>query len=71
MTYANEPMAAESKALEHADFSETQRDTGEDQAAHAAGEVCARCGREIQPAQDARLRGESGWVHDVCPLSSS
>ena len=27
MTYANEPMAAESKALEHADFSETQRDT--------------------------------------------
>ncbi len=71
MTYANEPLAAESKALEHADFSERQRDTGEDHAAHAAGKVCARCGRLIQAGQDARLRSESGWVHDVCPLAGS
>ena len=69
MTYANEPLAAESKALEHADFAERQRETGEDHAAHAAGQICARCGLVIEPGQDARRRGESGWVHDVCPVA--
>ena len=60
-------MAAESAELAHADFSERSRVTGEDHAAHAGGRTCRACGRTIRPEQDARRRGEAGWVHDVCP----
>ena len=41
---------------------------GQDHAAHATGRICKRCGQPITAGQDARLRGESDWVHDVCPV---
>ncbi|HWG62409.1 MAG TPA: hypothetical protein VG253_11925 [Streptosporangiaceae bacterium] len=35
--------------------------------AHAPGQVCARCGRNITATQDARMRADGQWVHEVCP----
>lgn len=52
--------------LEHKDYTPAQRPGG-DHFAHAAGRICKKCDREIQAGQPARRRGESGWVHDVCP----
>jgi hypothetical protein len=40
----------------------------EDNEAHAAGKVCGRCGAVITASQDARLRADGHWVHEVCPL---
>lgn len=39
----------------------------EDNEAHAAGQVCGRCGAVITARQDARLRADGRWVHEVCP----
>jgi len=57
----------QTEQLAHTDFTETDRDTGEDHSAHAAGRTCAKCGDPITARQTARRRGETGWVHDVCP----
>ena len=36
--------------------------------AHApAGQICERCGQVITSDQDARMRADGGWVHEVCP----
>lgn len=40
----------------------------EDNEARAPGQVCARCGAVITAGQDARLRGDGRWVHEVCPI---
>jgi hypothetical protein len=40
----------------------------DDNEAHAAGNVCARCGAVITPGQDARHRADRQWVHEICPL---
>ena len=40
----------------------------EDNEAHASGKVCGRCGAVITADQDARLRADGRWVHEVCPL---
>jgi hypothetical protein len=60
-------MATQSQELANANFTEPDRDTGEDHAAHAAGKTCASCGEPITASQAARRRGETDWVHDVCP----
>lgn len=60
-------LAASSKALAHADYSERDRVTGEDHFAHAPGRICKACGHAIEPEQNARRRGEADWVHDLCP----
>jgi hypothetical protein len=60
------PPAHPGSELEHKDFTPGQRPGG-DNYAHAAGRICKKCDREIQARQPARRRGESGWVHDVCP----
>lgn len=39
--------------------------------AHAPGKVCERCGAVIIAGEDARLRGDGQWVHEVCPLNLS
>jgi hypothetical protein len=39
----------------------------EDRYAHAEGEVCQKCSGTIEAEQRARRRGETGWVHDMCP----
>jgi hypothetical protein len=36
--------------------------------AHAAGQVCERCGQVISTGQDARRRLDGQWVHDECPV---
>ena len=36
--------------------------------AHAPGLVCGRCGKVITAGQDARLRADGRWVHEVCPV---
>jgi hypothetical protein len=36
--------------------------------AHAAGQVCERCGQVITAQQDARLRPDGRWVHEECPF---
>jgi hypothetical protein len=60
-----------SAELEERDFTEQDRRTGEDHAAHAPGQACARCGRVIAATQMARRRGagEGAWVHDMCPVA--
>jgi len=35
--------------------------------AHAAGQVCERCGQVIGAEQDARRRPDGRWVHEECP----
>jgi hypothetical protein len=35
--------------------------------AHATGQICARCGEVITASQDARLRPDGRWMHEVCP----
>lgn len=40
----------------------------EDHYAHAAGAICEKCDHMIEAAQIARRRGETGWVHDMCPV---
>jgi hypothetical protein len=61
-------IAQESERLAGADFSERDRHTGEDHFAHAAGKICKSCGHAIEERQPARRRGETDWVHDVCPV---
>jgi hypothetical protein len=39
----------------------------EDNEARAPGQICARCGKVITAVQDARLRADGRWVHEVCP----
>ena len=39
----------------------------DDNEASAPGEVCARCGNEIQPGVAARRRADGKWVHETCP----
>jgi hypothetical protein len=51
----------------HDDQAESDWDDNE---AHAAGQVCARCGAVITAGQDARLRGDGQWVHEACPVTS-
>jgi hypothetical protein len=40
----------------------------QDHEAHAPGKVCERCGAVIVAGQDARLKADGNWVHEVCPL---
>jgi hypothetical protein len=60
-------IAMRSQQLADADFTGTRQDTGEDHSAHADGKTCASCGELIGAGQPARRRGDSDWVHDVCP----
>jgi len=60
-------MAMRTQELANADFTESDRDTDEDQFAHATAKTCASCGEPITARQPARRRGETDWVHDVCP----
>jgi hypothetical protein len=57
----------QSQQLADADLTVTGRDKGEDHFAHADGKTCASCGEPIGARQAARRRGDSDWVHDVCP----
>lgn len=54
--------------LENKDFTPKDRPAG-DLYAHAPGRICKKCDRRINASEPARRRGESGWVHDVCPLT--
>lgn len=63
-------IASESRSLAEADFGERDRDTGEDHFAHAKGKICKACGQMIEGGQAARRRGETDWVHDVCPTQA-
>lgn len=53
--------------LENADFTPNDRPAADDQMAHAPGRFCKKCDRMIEAGQPARRRGETGWVHDMCP----
>jgi hypothetical protein len=33
----------------------------------APAQICARCGRPIQPGDEVRRRADGTWVHEVCP----
>ena len=61
-------VASESEGLAEADLNERDRNTGEDHSAHPSGKICKACGRAIEARQAARRRGETDWVHDVCPV---
>ena len=73
MGYGYSPLqgyaAGESKRLEGKDFSDPDRDTGEDHFSHAAGRTCVSCGGAIGAGEPARRRGETDWAHDVCPVA--
>lgn len=58
---------AEAISLEHKDFTPNESRAGGDHFAHAGGRICVKCDRLIEAREPARRRGESGWVHDVCP----
>ncbi len=55
-----EERAREERELEHLE--------PEDNEAHAPGKVCERCGAVITAGEDARLRADGHWIHEVCPL---
>jgi hypothetical protein len=38
--------------------------------AHAAGQICERCGQSITAVQDVRRRPDGQWVHEECPVVS-
>jgi hypothetical protein len=38
---------------------------------HVRGQVCQRCGAVIAATQDARMRPDGHWVHEVCPIHPS
>jgi hypothetical protein len=59
---------AKSRDLAEQDFGERDGDRpkGEDHELHAAGQVCAYCGRVISASQPARLVGENDWAHKDC-----
>jgi hypothetical protein len=42
--------------------------TGDDHAAHAAGQTCVRCCQPIEADHDVRRRRCGDWVHESCPL---
>jgi hypothetical protein len=62
-------IAMHSRRLADADFTETGQDRGEDHAAHVDGKTCTSCGERIGARQPARRRGDSEWVHNVCPVT--
>ena len=62
--------ASEAIALEHKDFTPNESRNAGDQFAHAPGRICKKCDRRIEAREPARRRGESGWVHDVCPFTA-
>ena len=64
-------IGGESRKLADADLGEGNKHTGEDHFAHATGKICQACGRTIEDRQAARRRGETDWVHDVCPVVTS
>ena len=66
MTMPNALVSAPAIELEHKDYSPNQR-VGEDHFAHASGRICKKCDQRIEAGQPARRRGETDWVHDVCP----
>ena len=41
----------------------------DDNEAHAAGKVCARCGAVIRPEEDARRHVGGQWMHEACPVT--
>jgi ribosomal protein S27AE len=43
----------------------------DDNELHAAGQLCARCGRVITAAEDVRLRADGKWQHEECPVDLS
>jgi len=51
--------------VDHEDEADLSWDDNE---AHAAGKVCARCGTVIAVSEDARHRADGRWVHDACPV---
>jgi hypothetical protein len=53
-------LAREDRELRTTDF--------DDNEAHAAGQVCERCGLVIAANQDARRLLDGRWVHEECPL---
>jgi hypothetical protein len=73
MGYGYSPLqghiAGESKRLEGKDFTDPDRDAGEDHFSHVAGRTCISCGGTIGARDPARRRGETDWAHDVCPVT--
>lgn len=69
MTYSPPPVnQAELDRIARTDYNARDRGETADQAAHAPdGKTCEKCSQPITARQEARRRGESGWVHDVCP----
>jgi hypothetical protein len=68
MTYFNQSFTnSEIVQLEHKDMTPGESRAAGDHYAHADGRICKKCDRVIEARQPARRRGESGWVHDVCP----
>jgi hypothetical protein len=69
MTVFNDSFAhSQIVELEHKDLTPPESRVAGDHFAHAAGRICKTCDRVIEAGQAARRRGESGWVHDVCPF---
>ena len=51
------------------DADEDDRSEWDDNELHVKGQVCARCGAVIQPGQEARLRADGRWMHEICPVN--
>jgi hypothetical protein len=52
------------EAVEHETYTDVDF---EDNALHAAGQRCVRCGRVIAPGDDVRRTASAGFEHEVCP----
>jgi hypothetical protein len=63
------------EAEEERELHEHEREDGEadyldpeSNEAHAAGQVCERCGQAITALQEVRRRPDGRWVHEECPF---
>lgn len=72
MTYFYQQSVVNSEIiqLEHMDTTPNESRTAGDNFAHAPGRICKKCDHPIEARQPARRKGETGWVHDACPVAA-
>ena len=64
---AQEDLGAPPERHRDPEDQDPDRLTGDDNEAHAPGQVCGLCGAVITAGQEVRRRADGTWVHEVCP----
>jgi hypothetical protein len=72
VTFMGDPRFSQELQLrrlaEHIEAADSEpREVSEDHEAHAVGQICARCARELTADDEVRRTADGGWVHEECP----